>query len=60
MSRYEQAAKVVDRMDDASLKATWDALLLNPDAETAGDYNGVEYPTWCELVYSELDRRGLG
>jgi hypothetical protein len=57
--RYENAARVVDQMDDATLSATWDALLLNPDAETLDDYNGVDYPTWCELVYSELDRRNL-
>jgi hypothetical protein len=44
-------------MDDRSLFETWVALLHHEN--DGGDYNGVCYGSWCELVYSELDRRGL-
>jgi hypothetical protein len=58
-SKWENAAKIVDGLDDAALVKTWVALLHNID-DDGWDYNGINFGSWCELVYSELDRRGLG
>ncbi len=55
---YEKAARIVDRLDDAALAATWEALRHNED--DGNGYNGVTFIAWCEIVYSEIDRRKRG
>lgn len=59
---YGQVANLVYKMGDQHLTAVWDALLQNRhtvNEECGINYNGVDYPAWCEIVYSEIDRRGL-
>jgi len=54
---WNPANEEVGKLDDTVLTVTWEALLCSEP--TGGDYRGVDYPTWCEIVYSEMDRRGL-
>ena len=55
---YEKAARIADRLDDAALAATWEALRHNED--DGNGYNGVTFTAWSEIVYSEIDRRKRG
>lgn len=55
---YEKAAQIADKLDDAALAETWESLRHNGD--DGNGYNGVTFTEWCEIVYSEIDRRKRG
>lgn len=53
---YRDNVAMVSRFTDDRLIVTWKVIDYCDDGELC---NGVTFNEWCEIVYSELTRRGL-
>lgn len=55
----QEAIKRIQAMSDTELQAAWDALEYYDPREYWDSANNVRMDDWAELIYSEMDKRGI-